>query len=335
MHDICVVGLGAIGAFYALALERSGEARVTAVCRSNFSVVSQHGLEVVSDRLGTCHWKPHRMCATPSEAADREYRFVICVTKALPDVTKTSKLLEPLLASTTTFVLVQNGVDIHLDMQEACPDADIISSCSWSDATAIDGGRKVVQTGPDGLTSGLHIKDIENPSAAGKYSLELLHSLLVKGGVGSEMTDNIVAARWRKVLWNAAISSMCTVTRSPVASLLSSQMLPAMLPVLQDLMKEVILVARSEGVTTSDLSDDAPTSVLNNCLDQYSDTCNSNPSLFKPSMLVDLEAGRPMEVEPIVGNVTRAGRRYEVQTPRLDILYAQLRVLQLDLLRSR
>ena len=68
--------------------------------------------------------------------------------RALPDVTKTSKLLAPLLASTTTFVLIQNGVDIHLDMQEACPEAEIISSCSWSDATAVDDGRKVVQTGP-------------------------------------------------------------------------------------------------------------------------------------------------------------------------------------------
>ncbi|VDB97117.1 unnamed protein product [Peniophora sp. CBMAI 1063] len=335
MHDICIVGLGAIGAFYALALERSGEARVTAVCRSNFSVVSQYGLEVVSDRLGTCHWKPHRVCANPAEAADRDYRFIICVTKALPDVTRTSKLLAPLLTSTTTFVLIQNGVDIHLDMQEACPGADIISSCSWSDATAVDGGRKVVQTGPDGLTSGLHVKDIENPSTAGQYSLELLHSLLVKGGVGSEITNNIVAARWKKVLWNAAISTVCTVTRSPVASILSAEMLPSMLPVLQDLMKEVIAVARAEGVTVGDLSDDAPEAVLKNCLQQYSDTCNSNPSLFKPSMLVDLEAGRPMEVEPIVGSVVRAGRRHEVRTPKLDVLYAQLRVLQWGLLKGR
>lgn len=75
-------------------------------------------------------------------------------------------------------------------------------------------------------------------------------------------------------------------------------------------------MARAEGVTTSDLSDDAPASVLKNCLEQYSDTCNSDPSLFKPSMLVDLEAGRPMEVEPIVGSVVRAGRRHDVRTPR-------------------
>lgn len=126
---------------------------------------------------------------------------------------------------------------------------------------------------------------------------------------------------------------MCTVTRSPVASILSSEMLPAMLPVLRELMREVrcllylrdilgrsalqvILVARAEGVTTSDLSDDAPDTILKNCLEQYSDSCNANPSLFKPSMLVDLEAGRPIEAEPIVGSVVRAGHKHAVQTPR-------------------
>lgn len=37
---------------------------------------------------------------------------------------------------------------------------------------------------------------------------------------------------------------------------------------------------------------------------------------FKPSMLVDLEAGRPMEVEGIIGEVVRKGRKAGVPLPR-------------------
>lgn len=39
-------------------------------------------------------------------------------------------------------------------------------------------------------------------------------------------------------------------------------------------------------------------------------------SQFKPSMLVDLECGRPMEIEVLVGNITRKARRAKVETPR-------------------
>ncbi|KAI0322501.1 6-phosphogluconate dehydrogenase C-terminal domain-like protein [Amylostereum chailletii] len=336
MFDVCVVGLGAIGTFYACALERTGKVRVTAVCRSNFDILSQRGVELVSDRLGTNVWKPHRAVRNPAEAADRRYRFVICAVKALPDVLPTSKLLAPLLSSADTFVLVQNGIDIHKDLQDAQPDAEIISSCAWSDATTVDGGRRVVQAGPDGLTSGVHWSS-SNKNATeekGAESLQLLHDLLSQGGVQSEITDDISAARWRKVLWNAVISTLCTVTQSPVADILSSDQLPTMLPVVEAVMAEVVSVARGMGIDASKLPEQSATSVIEGCMNQYSDTRSPNPSRFKPSMLVDLEAGRPMEVEPIVGNVVRAARSCGVAVPRLEMLYAQLKVMQRRLLRT-
>ena len=68
--------------------------------------------------------------------------------RALPDVNPTPKLISPLLHSTDCFVLIQNGIGIHADLQAARLDAAIISSCAWIDATTVDGGRSVVQSGP-------------------------------------------------------------------------------------------------------------------------------------------------------------------------------------------
>ncbi|RPD57279.1 hypothetical protein L226DRAFT_465854 [Lentinus tigrinus ALCF2SS1-7] len=52
-----------------------------------------------------------------------------------------------------------------------------------------------------------------------------------------------------------------------------------------------------------------------------------------PSMLVDVQAGRPMEVEHVVGEVVRMGRRAGVGMPRMETLYALLLVVQNQALR--
>ncbi|KAI0351287.1 6-phosphogluconate dehydrogenase C-terminal domain-like protein [Trametes cingulata] len=58
-------------------------------------------------------------------------------------------------------------------------------------------------------------------------------------------------------------------------------------------------------------------------------------SAHKPSMLVDVEMGRPMEVEHVVGEVVRMGRRAGVSMPRMETLYALLLVMQNQFLRKQ
>jgi ketopantoate reductase len=48
----------------------------------------------------------------------------------------------------------------------------------------------------------------------------------------------------------------------------------------------------------------------------------------KPSMLLDWEAGRPLEIEVILGNPVRIARRNGVELPRMQSLYALLRSMQ-------
>ena len=63
---------------------------------------------------------------------------------------------------------------------------------------------------------------------------------------------------------------------------------------------------------------------------------HENPkSIFKPSMLVDLEAGRPVEVEAIVGGVLRRARHARVPVPKLEFIYAGLCVIQKNLLEAK
>ena len=49
------------------------------------------------------------------------------------------------------------------------------------------------------------------------------------------------------------------------------------------------------------------------------------PPEYKPSMLIDLEKGKRLELEAIIGSITRLGKKLAVPTPVNDFLYACLK----------
>ncbi|KAA1066097.1 hypothetical protein PGT21_021212 [Puccinia graminis f. sp. tritici] len=147
--DVLLVGLGAVGGIYAYVLEKSQRCRVTAITRSLYNSIQTHGLTINSEKYGqTKHWKPYRLVRSAQEAVDRNYRFIICCVKCLPDVEPTSSILAPFLlpshqqklASThppPTVVLIQNGIGIEQSLAEAFPLIHIISCVAWIGANMI------------------------------------------------------------------------------------------------------------------------------------------------------------------------------------------------------
>ena len=76
--------------------------------------------------------------------------------------------------------------------------------------------------------------------------------------------------------------------------------------VIRDIMGEIVLVARVSGIHTGTLLEDEAVDIIR----------RTKPSDFKPSMLVDLEANRPIEVEVILGEVVRKAAEVGVPVPR-------------------
>lgn len=56
---------------------------------------------------------------------------------------------------------------------------------------------------------------------------------------------------------------------------------------------------------------------------------------FKPSLLVDLEANRGMELSPIIENVVRKGEKHGIDTPRLELILAALRPSLMKTVRAK
>ena len=127
---------------------------------------------------------------------------------------------------------------------------------------------------------------------------------------------------------NASFSTICTLTRSTVGHVLA---VPSARAELAGVMNEVLAVAKASLVP---LSSEA-TSMLPETVVQDIINHENQKSVFKPSMLVDLEAGRPMEVEAIIGGVLKRARAQGVAAPRLELIYAGLSVIQNAILVQR
>lgn len=72
-------------------------------------------------------------------------------------------------------------------------------------------------------------------------------ALLQGGGGGVEVVQDIQPARYSKTIWNAAWSSICTLSRSTVSAVVAPEVLPFTLPVVRRTMLEVLYVARAWG----------------------------------------------------------------------------------------
>ncbi|KAG8703318.1 hypothetical protein FRC09_004230 [Ceratobasidium sp. 395] len=246
----------------------------------------------------------------------------------LPDIQTTPQILGPLLAQTRNFVLIQNGIGIELDLQQAAgPGAVVMSGCAWIDATIVDHGRTLKHGPLERLVVGAHPPLGTSPKAPqsteAHTALTTFVDLLKNGGGTPEQAHNIDAARWKKIIWYDP-----TQSRSSVGSW--KRQVVAIHFTRYDgskqhwLATQVVAVARAQGMDESDL----PLSSIDEAVDLTLSEYGIGGPAYKASMLVDFLAERPMEIEVIIGGVLRYAHANNVLTPRLSAAYALLKVHQ-------
>ena len=113
---------------------------------------------------------------------------------------------------------------------------------------------------------------------------------------------------WTKLLDSAIINPTNALTHGPVNALVQSDM---MTPLIEGLAEEVMAVGKAVGAK---YEWQTPS--------QWRAVCAARFPACKFSMLQDVEAGRQMEVAPLVAAVIDVARCLDIQTPRLDMLAA-------------
>ncbi|RDW70969.1 hypothetical protein BP6252_07532 [Coleophoma cylindrospora] len=321
MLNICLIGGGGVGTIASLVLEKSGRAKVTAVLRSNYEIVTQKGFEIDSIDHGKLpSWRPSRIVSSIAEAVQYgPYDFVVVTMKALPDVYSLPILVEPVITKGVTgIVLIQNGLNIEMPLAEAFPENVIMSGVSMIGSRMT--GNVVYHEDPDDSFMGPYIHSglsRENQMEKARLFVEVYSA---GGAAKCVLTDDITRARWRKLLWNGTFNTLCTLTRLDVGALQRGGGTESLL---RPAMKEMLKVANGAGY-------EFPAELVDEMIEGTPPT-----SPFKPSMLVDLEKGNPLELEVILGAPLRVARGLNLETPILTMVYEALKIVQWGILQQK
>ncbi|KAF8752262.1 6-phosphogluconate dehydrogenase C-terminal domain-like protein [Rhizoctonia solani] len=302
--DILLVGFGAVGVIYALILSKTPNVRVTAIARGNFDKVSTKGIDIKSKKHGNIPgWKPDRVVSSVAEAADRAYKYVLIATKALPDVNPTPRILAPLL----TEEYYQKYPSPTFSSWKVKP--QVLSAAVYIQANLI-GGRDIVEQGPfDKLVCGVYrpgslVDDDPKNTPEEVEKLEAFAQLIRAGNGEIEIVPDIQRKKFAKNLWPGRNSFGCA---------------------------EAVSVARALGYSEKAV----PSSLIEGTIEDTAALHRpGETSTHKPSMLVDMETRRPLEIEAIIGEVVRVGKERNVDVRTLETIYTLLQVVQVGLLKA-
>jgi len=318
---IAIVGAGAIGGFLGARLARAGIDVILIARGPHLHAMKELGLRVI-DASGD--WTV-RANATDDFAAmsAADVIFVTLKAHSLPPV---AELIAANLGDETVVVSAQNGIPwwyfqrhggelegIHL---ETVDPGGIV-------ARAIDPRRVVgcaVYPAASVISPGV-VRHVEGERFSlgeldGSHSERCiaLSRVLASAGLKAPIQPRIRQELWVKLLGNAVFNPISALSRATLVEVAESQVVA---PVVRAAMEEVDAVARRLGI-------DIPVSA-----DQRIRGA-ARVGAHKTSMLQDLEAGRPTEIDAIVGSVVELADRLDVPVPHLRTLYACVKLLEME-----
>ncbi|MBO0684482.1 MAG: 2-dehydropantoate 2-reductase [Candidatus Dormibacteraeota bacterium] len=160
---------------------------------------------------------------------------------------------------------------------------------------------------------------LAEPDGSRSERLQALARELVRAGLKAPISGRIREEIWLKLVGNATLNPLSALTRASLGGMLAD---PGMRALTLALMQEVQAVAHSLGVRL-------PLDV------EHRLQGASELGDHRTSMLQDVEAGRPLEVEALVGSVVELAAQAEVPVPSLRTVYELTRALDRALREPR
>ena len=310
---VCIFGAGAIGGHLAARLAKAG-ADVSVVARgAHLQAIRERGLllrAVDGDVL--CH---PRASADPSELGPQDAVLVCTKTPALPEV---AAAIGPLLREDTAVAFVMNGVPWWYfcalggsrdgdAVPEADPDGSVrravgigrtVGGVVWSACAVAEPGVIVSEHPSNRLVLG----EID-----GRVTdrLTRIAALLEAGGMQGRVVPDIRCEVWAKLMNNLSNGPFCLLSRQGLKATLDNA---AVYAAAVRCAEEGAAIARAYGCEVEGTAEQR--------------VRRSASIMHKPSILQDLEAGRPMEVDTLLRAPLRLAREAGVPTPTLDLVVA-------------
>ncbi|MFZ5562839.1 MAG: putative 2-dehydropantoate 2-reductase [Thermodesulfobacteriota bacterium] len=299
-----VIGTGAVGGYYGGLLCRHGF-DVHFLLRSDYDHVREKGL-VIDSRDGNFHLHPVNAW---QRAEDMPRCDVVIVALKTTANHRLPEILPHVVKPGGVVVALQNGLGVEKTIQDIVPGATVIGGLCFLCSNKIGPGHvhhldfgsvRLGQFRPDGSAAGV------------TPALQKVAGAFQAAGISVDLAQDLALARWQKLVWNMAFNGVTVVLGAATDQLMAD---PSALALVRGIMEEVVAGARACGHPLDDQFIEIMIAATKNMV------------AYKPSMKLDFEAGRELEVEEIYRQPIEAARKAGVAMPRSETIARQLEFL--------
>jgi 2-dehydropantoate 2-reductase len=299
---VTIVGCGAVGSLFAANLAQLDDVEVWAfdLDREHVAAINEHGL-----RLSGAGEIVGKLSATTDAAELPPSDFGIVATKCM----HTAAAIEATAGAFAngSVCSVQNGVGNEEALAQHVE--RVIRGTTFPAGRVVEPGH--VQWDVKGDTT---IGPFE-PSPAPTADVEQLADACTRGGMPTQAVADARGPQWRKLIFNAATNPIGALTGLTHGRVVEDAGLRRLV---SELVDEGKAVAAAQGIEL----DADPEELIDHA---------ARPDVaydHKASMLQDVEARRPTEIDYLNGGIARFGREQSVPTPMNDAVTALIRGLE-------
>jgi len=323
---IAVVGLGAVGGLVAGRLARAGLA-VSGLARgATLAAVREHGL-----RLQEGGQEVEARLPVSADARELGPQDLLVVALKGPALIEAAPALRPLLHQRTVVLPAMNGVPWwFMSARRRPPTAEAASAALDAPLGAVDPGGRIAAALPLRQLLGcvVHLTCaspepgvvrhgfgqrliVGEPAGGPSERTEAVCRVLAEGGFSAEPSTDIRKDIWYKLWGNMTTNPISALTGATTDRILDDPLVHAFM---LHAMAEAAAVGARIGCPIEQSGEErmAVTRQLGG---------------FRTSMLQDAIAGRPLEIDALVGAVHEIGGRLGVATPSIDALLGLTRLM--------
>lgn len=297
---ILVVGAGGVGGYYGARFSEAGH-EVNFIARGRHrDAIATGGLHLRSAR-GDFTIRDANVLSDATEVGVCD--FVLVCTK-LRDLEAAAQMIRPAVGPETGVISLQNGVEKEKVLIEAVGRSAVMGGATRI-ASAIATPGVIQHTGTMATLS----YGERNRSLSDRLKT-FDRAARAAPGFDATLAEDIELEIWKKFSFLVPFAGITAFYGKPIGPLRAT---PDTRSELATLVAETVAVGRAEGVA---FGPDRETEVM--------DFTDGVPEVMKSSMLHDLEAGKPLELDWLTGAVCRFGRTHSIATPASERIYAAL-----------
>jgi 2-dehydropantoate 2-reductase len=290
---VCVLGAGAIGAYYGGQLARAGNDVILYARGDNLEAINARGVEIKTADGSSI--VPIAATDNVDELGAPDFAILGVKSYSLPGI---APVVKQIAEKGATIVPFLNGVETTDRLaQHGVPSKAIIGGVTRISVARVAPG--VVER--RGAFQSVIVGELDR-SASDRVSR--IASAFRDAGVDARASDQIVTDLWEKFVFLAPIAAACALARSPIGPVREA---PFGRILLQRAVQEVVDVASARGIV---LAKDEVAQIVG--------AIDGLPPTTKPSFLLDVEAGGQTELDVLSGAVSRYAEALHVRTPVHD-----------------